>query len=140
VFPLYLLHIRAFKGGCQLRSSRIPGSAALVGSFAAIVFAIPVFICRLIVAPEFRSAESPAAALGANMLGAVGGGLLENLSLIIGMKALLSSGRSLVCTGRRRLPRTPIAAGLLNPKPTVETRRAASRAAEKLRLRIGASL
>jgi len=41
-------------------------------------------------ASEFRSAESPAAALGANMFGAVVGGLLENLSLIIGMKALLA--------------------------------------------------
>ena len=70
-------------------SSRIPGSAALVGSFAAIVFAIPVFFAGLLFASEFRSVDSPAAALGANMLGAVVGGLLENLSLIVGMKALL---------------------------------------------------
>jgi hypothetical protein len=69
--------------------SRIPGSAALIGSFAAIVFAIPVFFAGLLFASEFRSVASPAAALGANMLGAVVGGLLENLSLIIGMKALL---------------------------------------------------
>jgi spermidine synthase len=69
--------------------SRIPGAAALVGSFAALIFAIPVFFAGLLFASEFRSADSPAAALGANMLGAVVGGLLENLSLIIGMKALL---------------------------------------------------
>jgi spermidine synthase len=69
--------------------NRIPGSAALVGSFAAVVFAIPIFFAGLLFASEFRSADSPAAALGANMLGAVGGGLLENLSLIVGMKALL---------------------------------------------------
>jgi len=68
---------------------RIPGSAALVGSFAAMVFAIPVFFAGLLFASEFSSVESPAAALGANMLGAVVGGLLENLSLIVGMKALL---------------------------------------------------
>ena len=68
---------------------RIPGSAALVGTFAAIVFTIPVFFAGLLFASEFRSVESPAAALGANMLGAVVGGLLENLSLIVGMKALL---------------------------------------------------
>jgi len=69
--------------------NRIPGSAALVGAFAALIFAIPVFFAGLLFASEFRSADSPAAALGANMLGAVVGGLLENLSLIIGMKALL---------------------------------------------------
>jgi spermidine synthase len=68
---------------------RIPGSAAMVGYSAAIIFAIPVFFAGLLFASEFRTAESPAAALGANMLGAVVGGLLENLSLIIGMKALL---------------------------------------------------
>jgi spermidine synthase len=69
--------------------ARIPGSAALVGAFAALIFAIPVFFAGLLFASEFRAADSPAAALGANMLGAVVGGLLENLSLIIGMKALL---------------------------------------------------
>ncbi|MBZ5615365.1 MAG: hypothetical protein LAO23_15250 [Acidobacteriia bacterium] len=68
---------------------RLPGSAALVGTIAAIIFAIPVFFAGLLFASEFRAAPYPAAALGANMLGAVVGGLLENLSLIVGMKALL---------------------------------------------------
>jgi spermidine synthase len=77
--------------------NRIPGSAALVGSFAALIFAIPVFFAGLLFASEFRSADSPAAALGANMLGAVVGGLLENLSLIIGMKALLLVAALLYC-------------------------------------------
>lgn len=77
--------------------SRIPGSATLVGTVAAIIFAIPVFFAGLLFASEFRSAESPAAALGANMLGAVVGGLLENLSLIIGMKALLIVAALLYC-------------------------------------------
>ncbi|MBI3644664.1 MAG: hypothetical protein HY233_01670 [Acidobacteriales bacterium] len=69
--------------------SRIPGPAAGVGAAAAVVFAIPVFFAGLLFASEFRNADSPAAALAANMLGAVVGGLLENLSLITGMKALL---------------------------------------------------
>lgn len=69
--------------------ARIPGSAATVGVFAACVFAIPVFFAGLLFATEFRVTESPSAALGANMLGAVVGGLLENCSLVIGMRALL---------------------------------------------------
>jgi hypothetical protein len=68
---------------------RIPGSAAAVGAMAALIFAVPVFFAGLLFAAEFRSVDSPAAALGANMLGAVVGGLLENASLVIGMKALL---------------------------------------------------
>ena len=88
--------------------NRIPGSAALVGSFAAVVFAIPIFFAGLLFASEFRSTASPAAALGANMLGAVVGGLLENLSLIIGMKALLLAAAllySLAAVGFLGLPR-----------------------------------
>jgi spermidine synthase len=76
---------------------RIAGSAAVVGSLAALIFAIPIFFAGLLFASEFRLAESPAAALGANMLGAVVGGLLENLSLIIGLKALLLVAAVLYC-------------------------------------------
>jgi Spermine/spermidine synthase domain len=95
--------------------NRIPGSAALVGSFAALIFAIPVFFAGLLFASEFRSADSPAAALGANMLGAVVGGLLENLSLIIGMKALLLVAAllySLAARGFLRLPSRRTAASI----------------------------
>ena len=99
--------------------NRIPGSAALVGSFAALIFAIPVFFAGLLFAAEFRSADSPAAALGANMLGAVVGGLLENLSLIIGMKALLVVAAllySLAALGFRGLP-LPRSAVSIPPEP-----------------------
>ena len=45
----------------------------------------------------FRMASSPSAALGANILGAVVGGLLENLSLALGMRALLLLSIGLYC-------------------------------------------
>jgi SAM-dependent methyltransferase len=76
---------------------RIPGSAASVGWLAAGLFAIPVFFAGILFASEFQVAESPSAALGANMLGAVVGGLLENLSLVTGMKALLVIAVVLYC-------------------------------------------
>jgi SAM-dependent methyltransferase len=88
--------------------SRIPLPAASVGFIAAVVFAVPIFFAGLLFASEFRAADSPAAALGANMLGAVVGGLLENLSLIIGMKALLLVAAllySVAGLGFRGLPR-----------------------------------
>lgn len=68
---------------------RIPGSIAAVGSVAAVLYAIPLFFAGLLFAREFRCAESPSAALAANMLGAVAGGLMENLSLVVGLRALL---------------------------------------------------
>lgn len=68
---------------------RIAAPAAMVGLLAAVIFAVPVFFAGLLFAAEFRRSDSPAAALGANMLGAVVGGLLENTSLVFGMRALL---------------------------------------------------
>jgi hypothetical protein len=68
-----------------------------VGWVAAGFFTIPVFFAGILFATEFRTGESPSAALGANMLGAVVGGLLENLSLIMGMKALLVVAVVLYC-------------------------------------------
>jgi spermidine synthase len=69
--------------------NQIPGSPAIAGAVATAVFAVPVFFAGILFAVEFRAAASPSAALGANMLGAVVGGLLENLSLLFGMRALL---------------------------------------------------
>jgi len=72
-------------------------SATLAGSVATMVFAIPVFFAGILFASEFRITPSPGAALGANMLGAVAGGLLENLSLVFGMRALLLVAMTLYC-------------------------------------------
>jgi spermidine synthase len=106
----------ALLGGLGLAYSvpfdRIGGSATSVGSIATVVFAIPVFLAGILFASEFRVTRSPSAALGANMLGAVAGGLLENLSLIFGMRALLLvamalyflAGIGLRVGARERLP------------------------------------
>ena len=94
--------------------NRIPGSPTFAGLVATAVFAIPVFFAGILFATEFRTAESPSAALGANMLGAVAGGLLENLSLLFGMRALLLVAIGLYCLagiGLRFRQKKTIAAG-----------------------------
>ncbi|HJX83959.1 MAG TPA: hypothetical protein VJ723_06415, partial [Candidatus Angelobacter sp.] len=83
--------------------NQIPGAPAIAGAVATAVFAVPVFFAGLLFASEFRTVESPSAALGANMLGAVAGGLLENLSLLFGMRALLLVAFGLYCVARLRL-------------------------------------
>ena len=99
----------------SLPLNRIPGSPALAGAVATAVFAVPVFFAGILFATEFRVADSPSAALGANMLGAVVGGLLENLSLLFGMRALLLVAIGLYCLAgiglRFRIPQTARAAG-----------------------------
>lgn len=77
--------------------NQLAGTATRAGIIATIVFAIPVFFAGILFASEFRITSSPGAALGANMLGAVAGGLLENLSLVFGMRALLLVAMALYC-------------------------------------------
>lgn len=68
---------------------RLAPSANVAGAIAALFFSIPVFLAGLLFAREFGSAADPAVALGSNMLGAVAGGLLENLAFLWGMRAML---------------------------------------------------
>ena len=48
----------------------------MAGTLATAIFAVPVFFAGILFALEFDSVESPSAALGADILGAVLGGLL----------------------------------------------------------------
>jgi hypothetical protein len=73
----------------------IPGSALLELDplprfIAAVVLAfLPIFIANLVFAQRFRDTEGATAAFGANLLGAMVGGLLEYASLVIGYRNLL---------------------------------------------------
>ena len=49
----------------------------------------PIFVANLVFASRFRETERSTAAFGANLLGAMVGGLLEYLSLIVGYRSLL---------------------------------------------------
>jgi hypothetical protein len=77
--------------------NRIAGSPVVAGTIAVAVFSVPVMFAGILFSSEFRNAESPSAALGANLLGAVAGGLLENLSLLFGMHALLLVAIAIYC-------------------------------------------
>ena len=89
--------------------SRLNFAPDVVGVIVAAVFAIPVFFAGLLFSLELRNTESPGGALGANMLGAVLGGLLESVSLVVGMRALLLLAIVLYgLAGIGLLPRKPV--------------------------------
>ena len=68
---------------------------------AVVVWFTPIFIANLVFAERFRNVEESNVAFGANLLGAMVGGLLEYVALLTGYQALLWS-RS--CTGRPSSP------------------------------------
>jgi SAM-dependent methyltransferase len=58
------------------------------GVLGGLAFAIPVFFAGVIFSSELKRRQDAAAALGSNLCGAVVGGLLENLSMVVGLKAI----------------------------------------------------
>lgn len=68
---------------------KIAAPPATVVAVAIIIFCFPVWFAGILFSAEFKHTASPSAALKANVLGAVIGGLLERLSLVFGLRALL---------------------------------------------------
>ncbi|HTW81783.1 MAG TPA: hypothetical protein VME23_19705 [Terracidiphilus sp.] len=69
--------------------NRVPGSGTLVGILICLAYCIPILFAGIIFTESFRRSAGNSSCFGANMLGAVAGGLAQNLSFIFGMKALL---------------------------------------------------
>ena len=64
--------------------------AAVPRFLAAVTIAFfPIFLANLIFAGRFRDSADPTSAFGVNLLGAMLGGTLEYLSLVVGFRALL---------------------------------------------------
>jgi len=86
---------------------------------AAIAFAFsPIFVANLIFAERFRDTADPTAAFGANLLGAMVGGTLEYLSLLIGFRALLFLVAALYGTAYVLARRTSAEPGVSTPVQT----------------------
>ena len=77
--------------------NRLSSSPAVAGLLLSAAFSVPVIFAGMLFSSEFRKEASPGMALGANVLGAVCGGLLENLSLLSGMRALLPITIGIYC-------------------------------------------
>ncbi len=67
----------------------VPGSGTHVGILICFAYCVPFFFAGIIFTESFRRSAGQSNVFGANMLGAVAGGLAQNLSFIVGMKALL---------------------------------------------------
>jgi hypothetical protein len=77
--------------------TQVPGSGTLVGILICFAYCVPFFFAGVIFTESFRRFAGRSSAFGANMLGAVAGGLAQNLSFIVGMKALLLIAAVIYC-------------------------------------------
>src|SRR5690606_32273487 len=63
--------------------------AALRAGVASLVLFLPIFLAGMIFARSFLQSANPGQDLGSNVLGAMAGGCLENLSVVLGFRWLV---------------------------------------------------
>jgi spermidine synthase len=87
--PYYTVLVLCLIGIYLAPWAHLPFSSRMVGVLLAAACSLPLFFAGIIFTETFRRARGGSECLGANILGAVAGGLAQNFSFIFGLKALL---------------------------------------------------
>jgi hypothetical protein len=87
--PYYVLLLISLFVNFLVPWERLPQSARTVGLLMSAAYGVSVFFAGVIFTKLFAQAERKSDAFGANIIGAVAGGLAQNVSFVIGMKTLL---------------------------------------------------
>jgi spermidine synthase len=87
--PYYALLVVSLFANYFFPWQRLPYGAWTVGVLLSAAYSFSVFFAGVIFTERFRRAAGRSSAFGANIVGAVAGGLAQNVSFILGMKMLL---------------------------------------------------
>jgi spermidine synthase len=85
----YALLVASLLGIYFFRWDTLPFGSRAVGTLLAAAYCVPLLFAGVIFAETFRRFENKSNAFGSNIMGAVAGGLAQNLSFVFGLKALL---------------------------------------------------
>jgi hypothetical protein len=61
----------------------------ILGIFLAMAYCVPLFFAGVIFSESFRLCKNRSSAFGSNIMGAVAGGIAQNLSFVVGLNSLL---------------------------------------------------
>ena len=67
----------------------LPFGSGVIGTLLAVAYGFPIFFAGIIFTESFRRTADKSRSFGSNIVGAVAGGLVQNVSFLIGQKALL---------------------------------------------------
>jgi spermidine synthase len=87
--PYYLLLVVSLLANYFLPWERLAYGARTVGLILSAAYSISLFFAGVLFTETFRREERKSGAFGANIVGAVAGGLSQNISFLTGMKSLL---------------------------------------------------
>ncbi len=96
--PYYVLLLFFLLANYLFPWPRLSYGARTVGILLSVAYALPVFFAGVVFAEMFRRCKRKSSAFGANIVGAVAGGLAQNLSFVVGIKALLLIGALCYCS------------------------------------------
>jgi spermidine synthase len=85
----YFMLLLGIIGNYVFPWERLTYSAQTIGILLSLAYAVPVFFAGVVFTESFRNSEQKSGAFGANIVGAIAGGLAQNVSFIFGMKMLL---------------------------------------------------
>lgn len=89
LLPMYALLVIALISIYAVPWIQLPFGTRTVGTLLGCSFSIPLFLAGIIFTETFRRAKGASNLLGSNILGAVAGGIAQNFSFVLGMKALV---------------------------------------------------
>jgi hypothetical protein len=87
--PMYACLVAALMAIYSVPWIQLPFGTRTVGTLLGCAFSVPLFFAGTIFTESFRRAKGASNVLGSNILGAVAGGIAQNLSFVFGMKALV---------------------------------------------------
>jgi SAM-dependent methyltransferase len=87
--PYYILLVVSLLANYFLPWERLPYGPRSVGLLLSAAYSVSLFFAGVLFTELFRRAERRSNVFGANILGAVAGGLCQNISFLTGMKFLL---------------------------------------------------
>jgi hypothetical protein len=87
--PYYAALIVCLIGIYMIPWTALPFRSRVVGTLLAAAYGFPIFFAGIVFTESFRRCEDKAGCFGSNIVGAVAGGLAQNVSFVIGLKALL---------------------------------------------------
>jgi spermidine synthase len=87
--PMYAFLIAALIAIYVVPWESLPFGARTSGVLLSAAYCVPLFFAGVIFTESFRKCENKSSAFGSNIIGAVAGGLAQNFSFVIGLKALL---------------------------------------------------
>lgn len=113
--PYYVLLVMGLIANYFFPWQQLPFGARTIGVLLSVAYSFPVFFAGVVFTESFRRFQRKSNAFGANIVGAVAGGLAQNLSFMAGMKVLLliaavfyvSAGGFGWRAGRQRLSEVP---------------------------------